>query len=271
MSSNIKVGFVQTNPEFGALEANLLQAKNLWGEHKANLLVLPELFSTGYQFQSLAEARNLSEPIPDGPTTRFLIDWARDAGITLVAGLAEGDGKILYNSAVIVGPQGFIGKFRKAHIFDSENNFFQPGDLPFTVFDAGFAKIGIMICFDWRFPETARTLALQGADIIAHPSNLVLPDCPQAMITRCLENRVYAVTSNRVGSEKRAPGEALKFIGQSQVVDPDGTVLVRASEDREEAHVVEIDLAKARNKQINGRNDLFADRREDLYRVGGKG
>jgi len=271
MSSNIKVGFVQTNPEFGALEANLLQAKNLWGEHKANLLVLPELFSTGYQFQSLAEARNLSEPIPDGPTTRFLIDWARDAGITLVAGLAERDGKILYNSAVIVGPQGFIGKFRKAHIFDSENNFFQPGDLPFTVFDAGFAKIGIMICFDWRFPETARTLALQGADIIAHPSNLVLPDCPQAMITRCLENRVYAVTSNRVGSEKRAPGEALKFIGQSQVVDPDGFILVRASQDQEEAHVVEINLAKARNKRINGRNDLFADRREDLYRTSGKG
>ncbi|MEE8260694.1 MAG: nitrilase-related carbon-nitrogen hydrolase, partial [Nitrospinaceae bacterium] len=174
-------------------------------------------------------------------------------------------------SAVIVGPQGFIGKFRKAHIFDSENNFFQPGDLPFTVFDAGFAKIGIMICFDWRFPETARTLALQGADIIAHPSNLVLPHCPQAMITRCLENRVYAATSNRVGTEKRAPGEPLKFIGQSQVVDPDGTVLVRASEDREEAHVVEIDLAKARNKRINGHNDLFADRREDLYRVGGKG
>ena len=91
------------------------------------------------------------------------------------------------------------------------------------------------------------------------------------MITRCLENRVYAVTSDRVGSENRAPGEALKFIGQSQVVDPDGTVLVRASEDREEAHVVEINLEKARNKRINGRNDLFADRREDLYRVSGKG
>jgi len=271
MSSNIKLGFLQTQPEFGAVNANLSQAKKLWGDRKADLLVLPELFSTGYQFQSLAEARNLSEPIPDGPTTLFLIDWARDSGITIVAGLAEQEGKTLYNSAVIVGPKGFIGKFRKAHIFDSENNFFQPGDLPFTVFDAGFAKIGIMICFDWRFPETARTLALQGADIIAHPSNLVLPHCPQAMITRCLENRVYVVTSDRVGTEKRAPGEALKFIGQSQVVDPDGTILVRASEDREEAHVVEIDLTKARNKRINGRNDLFADRREDLYRIDGKG
>ncbi|MDH3256732.1 MAG: acyltransferase [Nitrospinota bacterium] len=271
MNSMIKAGFVQSRPDFEAEDANLSHAKELWGNQKADLLVLPELFNTGYQFQSLAEARNLSEPIPDGPTTRFLTDWARDTGMTIVAGLAEREGETLYNSAVIVGPQGFIGKFRKAHIFDSENNFFQPGDLPFTVFDAGFAKIGIMICFDWRFPETARTLALQGADIIAHPSNLVLPDCPQAMITRCLENRVYAVTANRVGSEKRVPGNALKFIGQSQVVDPDGTVLVRASEDREEAHVVAIDLEKARNKRINGRNDLFADRREDLYRVGGKG
>ncbi len=271
MLSNIKVGFVQTNPEFGAMEANLSHAKKLWGERKADLLVLPELFNTGYQFKSLNEAQNLSESIPDGPTTRFLMDWGRDTGMVMVAGLAERDSETLYNSAVIVGPKGFIGKFRKAHIFDSENNFFQPGDLPFTVFDAGFAKIGIMICFDWRFPETARTLALQGADIIAHPANLVLPHCPQAMITRCLENRVYAVTSDRVGTEKRIPGESLKFIGQSQVVDPDGTVLVRASEDREEAHVVEIDLAKARNKRINGHNDLFADRREDLYRVGGKG
>jgi predicted amidohydrolase len=95
MSSNIKIGFLQTQPEFGAVEANLSLAKNLWGERKADLLVLPELFSTGYQFQSLAEARSLSETIPDGPTTRFLIDWSRDSGLTIVAGLAEQDGKTL--------------------------------------------------------------------------------------------------------------------------------------------------------------------------------
>ena len=271
MSSIIQAGFLQTHPEFGAVAANRTQAKNLWGERTANLLVLPELFNTGYQFRSLAEAQNLSEPIPDGPTTEFLIDWARASGMVIVAGLAEREGDTLYNSAVIVGPRGTIGKFRKAHIFDTETQFFQPGNLPFTVFDAGFAKIGIMICFDWRFPETARTLALQGADVIAHPANLVLPDCPQAMITRCLENRVFAVTADRVGTEQRLPEEPLKFIGQSQAVDPDGTVLVRASEDREEAQVVALDLDKARNKKINGHNDLFADRREDLYRIGGKG
>ena len=271
MSSLIQAGFLQTNPEFGAVAANRNRARHLWGDRKADLLVLPELFNTGYQFKSLDEAQGLSEPLPDGPTTRFLMDWARESGMTLVAGLAEQEGDALYNSAVIVGPRGFIGKFRKAHIFDTENNFFQPGNLPFTVFDTGFAKIGIMICFDWRFPETARTLALQGADLIAHPANLVLPHCPQAMITRCLENRVYAVTADRVGAEERISGELLNFIGQSQAVDPDGNVLVRASGDREEAHVVEVDLEKARDKMINGRNDLFADRREDLYRVGGKG
>ena len=125
MSSIIQVGFLQTQPEFGAIEENLNQTKKLWGERQADLLVLPELFNTGYQFQSLAEARNLSETIPDGPTTGFLVDWASQTGMTLVAGLAEREGKALYNSAVIVGPKGLIGKFRKAHIFDSENNFFE--------------------------------------------------------------------------------------------------------------------------------------------------
>ena len=122
-----------------------------------------------------------------------------------------------------------------------------------------------MICFDWRFPETARSLALLGADLIAHPSNLVLAHCPQAMITRCLENRVFAVTADRVGKEDRIEGEALKFMGKSQVVDPDGNILVRASETEEEIQIVEIDLEKARDKFISPHNHIFEDRREDLY------
>ena len=122
-----------------------------------------------------------------------------------------------------------------------------------------------MICFDWRFPETARTLALAGADLIAHPSNLVLPHCPQAMVTRCLENRVFAITADRTGVEERVHGHPLHFIGQSQVVDPDGNVLYRASKNDEEVRVVEIDINKARDKSINSKNDLFEDRRHDLY------
>jgi Predicted amidohydrolase len=111
----------------------------------------------------------------------------------------------------------------------TEKNCFEKGDLPLKVFNIGSARVGVMICFDWRFPETARTLALSGADLIAHPSNLVLPHCPQSIITRCLENRIFIVTANRVGTEKRTPNNSLNFIGQSQVVDPDGNILCRAS------------------------------------------
>jgi predicted amidohydrolase len=110
----------------------------------------------------------------------------------------------------------------------------------------------------------ARTLALMGADLIAHPSNLVLPHCPQAMITRCLENRIFAVTADRAGIENRT--ESLKFIGQSQIVDPDGNILVRASETEEEVQVVNINLEKAREKFLTPHNHIFNDRREDLYR-----
>jgi predicted amidohydrolase len=122
----------------------------------------------------------------------------------------------------------------------------------------------MMVCFDWIFPESARTLALLGADIICHPSNLVLPYCPDAMVTRCIENRVFAITANRVGSESRNK-ETLTFIGRSQVVDPKGKILHRASDKDEEANVVEIDPATARNKSLNRFNDLLKDRREKLY------
>ncbi len=262
----MKAGFVQNQPIFGETLANCQRVENLLGNASPDLLALPELFATGYQMTSIKEARALAEPVPGGPTTDFLISLSKSRRMTIVAGLAEQSGGALYNSAVVTGPDGYIGKFRKAHIFDSEKDIFAPGDLPFPVFDIGPARVGVMICFDWRFPESARTLMLSGADIIAHPANLVLPNCPQAMITRCLENRVYVVTADRVGVEERIPGQPLKFIGQSQAVDPDGQVLYRASTDKEEMKIVDIDVSKARDKTINQRNDILKDRREDLYR-----
>jgi len=122
-----------------------------------------------------------------------------------------------------------------------------------------------MICFDWFFPEAARCMALAGADILCHPANLVLPHAPNAMITRCLENRVFAVTADRVGSEERGNNERLTYIGSSQIVTPQGEVLVRASSDREEVRVVTIDPKEARRKTVNRYNHLFMDRRVDLY------
>ncbi len=121
-----------------------------------------------------------------------------------------------------------------------------------------------MVCFDWIYPESARTLALKGAQLIAHPSNLVLPHCPDAMVTRCLENRVFAATANRVGREDRG-GVDLTYIGKSEVVSPRGEILRRLGEDREEVAVEEVDLSLAKSKRINSHNDLFPDRRPQYY------
>tara|TARA_Y100001960_G_scaffold136087_1_gene144421 strand:- start:289 stop:1080 length:792 start_codon:yes stop_codon:yes gene_type:complete len=261
----MKVGFVQNCPEFGNVQANLDRVDKMLAGKEADLLVLPELFSTGYRFNNMDEAYQYGEPIPGGLTTNFLISQAKKINTYIFAGLVEVDREYVYNSSVIVGPGGFIGRYRKIHLFDTEKACFHAGSEPPPVFDLNGIKVGVMICFDWRFPEMARSLALKGAEIIAHPSNLVLPHCPQAMVTRCLENRIYAITADRVGNESRVPDEPLYFIGQSQVVDPDGNILIRASETAEEVQIIEIDLDKARTKFLNTKNDIFKDRRPDLY------
>jgi predicted amidohydrolase len=263
----MRVGFIQNNPVFGNVQENLSRVERLLPAHNADLFVLPELFATGYQFANKEEAYSLAEAVPEGATTRTLMALAKKTHTFIIAGLVEIDAGQVYNSAVIIGPGGYIGTYRKLHLFDTEKNCFAPGNLPLQVFDIAGAKVGVMICFDWRFPETARTLALMGADLIAHPSNLVLAHCPQAMITRCLENRVFAITADRVGTENRIQGESLHFIGQSQIVDPDGHVLVRASRTDEEVHVVEIDLSLARNKDLTPHNHLFEDRRTEDYHL----
>ena len=260
------VGFIQNNPVFGEIGYNLSKIEPLLSQHTVDLMVLPELFSTGYHFLNQKEALRLSEPIPEGTTTQTLIRICNKNQTSVIAGIAERYGNRSYNSAVIIGPNGYLGKYRKIHLFDTEKNCFEKGDLPLKVFNIGSARVGVMICFDWRFPETARSLALKGADIIAHPCNLVLPHCPQAMITRCLENRIFAITADRVGIENRLNGEPLSFMGQSQVVDPNGNILVRASMTNEEVHVVQLDLSLARDKSLNSRNHIFKDRRTNFYR-----
>ncbi|THJ21548.1 MAG: acyltransferase [Nitrospira sp. CG24E] len=262
----MRIGYFQFAPRFGEVSQNLDRVLETLAQAEADLVVLPELFASGYQFVSQQEAIELSESVPDGPTTQRLIDLARRRKMVIVAGLPERAGAACYNSAVIVGLSGFIGCYRKTHLFFEETLFFTPGDTGFQVWDIGPAKIGVMICFDWYYPEAARTLALKGADIICHPSNLILPNCPDSMPVRCLENRVFAVTANRTGSEARSGKDQLTFIGNSEVVAPRGTILHRAPRDQEELYIVEIDPADARNKALTPYNDLLRDRRESLYR-----
>jgi predicted amidohydrolase len=183
-----------------------------------------------------------------------------------VAGLAERDGETFYNTSVLVGPSGFIGTYRKVHLFCEEKRWFQPGNLGFPVWNIGTVRVGMMICFDWVFPEAARELALQGADVICHPVNLVLPFCQDAMITRSIENGVFSITANRVGSEARGGRDRLTFTGGSQVVGPRGELLFRLGSDVEAYQEIAIDPALARNKMITAQNHLLEDRRKDQYR-----
>ncbi|MBA4372685.1 MAG: acyltransferase [Thermodesulfovibrio sp.] len=263
----MKAAFIQTNPVFGNIESNTEHTASRIATVDADLIVLPELFSTGYQFISKEETMELSEEVPDGFTTQRLIALSQERGAYIVAGIAEREGDTCYNSAVLTGPEGFLGVYRKTHLFFEEKRWFAPGDTGFRVWKTPIGAIGIMICFDWFFPESARTLALMGAEIIAHPSNLVLPFCPDAMVTRCLENRVFAVTANRVGTEKRDGVNALTFIGRSEIVSPKGAILCRASGDKQESGVIDIDPSLARNKDLNPLNNLFTDRRPEFYKI----
>ena len=261
----MKAAFFQFNPLFGEKEQNINTVLEAAGNGDMDLLVLPEFFATGYQYTSHEEVAKLSETIPDGHTTNILSDFSREKGIYIVAGLPEISGDIFYNSAVLTGPEGFIGSYRKTHLFFEETIYFTPGDTGFKVWDTDIGRIGIMICFDWFFPESMRALALLGADVVAHPSNLVLPYCPDSMPVRCLENRVYAVTANRTGTESRKEDSSLTFIGNSVIVSPKGEILARAPEQKDSLMIVEFDPYIARNKTLNPYNDLLNDRRPNQY------
>ncbi|UCH82374.1 MAG: acyltransferase [Nitrospiraceae bacterium] len=259
------VGFYQLNPLFGDINANVEKVRDTVKNREMDLLVLPEFFATGYQFASIDEVADLSEEIPDGRTTRELLKLSHDKHMFVVAGLPEKDGDRYYNSAVLTGPDGFLGVYRKTHLFFEETLFFTRGDTGFKVWDIGICRLGIMICFDWFYPESMRALALKGADIIAHPSNLVLPFCPDAMPVRCLENMTYAITANRIGTELRHGKKPLTFIGKSEIVSPKGQILLRAPDDEEAVMITDLDPAEARDKMLNQYNNIINDRRPDMY------
>jgi len=265
----MKIGFYQFNPKFGKIEENVKKVESALYRGTArraptaDLIVLPECFNTGYLFLDKEEVARFAEEIPGGYTTQKLIKIAKSKKMFIVAGLAEKHGKKFYNSAVIVGPGGYIDTYRKIHLFNEEKLLFSPGNKPFKVYDIKKAKIGIMVCFDWYFPESARTLALRGAQIICQPANLVLPHCPNAMITRSLENRVFSITANRIGQDVRGE-KRLTYIGKSQILSPLGEKIVSAGEE-EVLKICEIDPSQADNKKILRHNDLFKDRRPKFY------
>ncbi|MFQ5707537.1 MAG: nitrilase-related carbon-nitrogen hydrolase [bacterium] len=260
----LKVGFYQFRPLFGRVEKNLAKVLKALGPAEADLIVLPELAFTGYYFKARSEAKALAEDPERSKTVENLVALCKDRDFYLVTGFAERKQDKVFNSALLIGPGGVVHTYRKLHLFNEEKNWFDPGDTPLEVQPVRGARIGMMICFDWIFPEVTRTLTIQGADIICHPSNLVLSYCQQTMLSRCLENNVFAVTANRFGADRRPHGE-LRFTGKSQIVAPKGELLHRAASQREELFVAEVDLSLARDKNITPLNQIIADRRPEFY------
>ncbi len=261
----MKLGFLQLKPQFGRIKDNVKTAKSMLETVEDATVVLPELFNTGYLFRDMSEVKELAESVTRGYTVPELKKVAKKQRLNLVFGMAESKNRKYYNSAIMITADGKVESYQKAHLFDREKLFFQPGQRNFIPQKVEGAKLGMMICFDWIFPEVTRTLALKGAHIICHPSNLVLPWCQSSMITRSVENRVFTVTANRIGVEKRG-NLSLSFTGKSQVVSPSGEVLVSAGERSETLKIVEIDVAEAEDKNVTPNNDLFQDRRVALYK-----
>lgn len=258
----MKIGYVQFAPLLGDLEATIEKLEPLIRQgESADLLVLPELCNSGYLFREYEEAWNSAEEIDRSAFIEFLTLKCRDLGMHIVSGFNEKDGNHLYNTAVLIGPRGFMGKYRKIHLFLNEKDYFRQGNTGLPLFQAGSCRIGMLVCFDWIFPEVWRILALKGADCICHPSNLVLPGLAQrAVPVHALTNRVFTVTANRVGTE----GD-LTFTGLSTISDPGGNVVLQAGGTGEEVGIVEIEPELARDKKATARNDLFEDRRPELY------
>ncbi len=261
----MKIGFLQFKPLFGQVESNLDKLSSMIEKAPDfDLLVLPELANSGYVFSSKDELLKASETIPDGLFVKKLSEITQSRNSVIVCGICERKEENFYNSSVLIGPDGFIGKYQKIHLFDREKLFFQPGNGPLKSFEVKGMKIGMLVCFDWIFPEATRVLALEGIDILAHSANLVLPYSQTAMLARSIENRIFTITSNRTGTEENG-GIELTFTGQSQITSPKMELLASAGVNTEEIRIVEIDIETARNKWLNERNNVLLDRRSTMY------
>lgn len=259
----MKTGFIQFSPALGKPEATLKKLGSLLDDAaEADLMVLPELCNSGYNFDDKSMAFALAESVSDSPFLRLLEAKARENDQYIVSGFHEKEGDLMYNSSVLVGPGGYLGIYRKLHLFWNEKDLFEPGNLGLPIFKLpNGITLGMLVCFDWMFPEVWRSLALQGAEIICHPSNLVLPGFAQKAIPiHALINRYFVVTANRIGTEKE-----LTFTGMSTMANPKGEVLFQAGPEEEKVYFTELPVDQAKDKWITPRNHALEDRRPECY------
>jgi predicted amidohydrolase len=272
--TSVRIGCAQLNPKVSDLEGNRWQATSAireLGVRENRIVVLPELMSSGYVFDSVEEARSCAEA-PDGPT---ISQWATDAeryGSVIVGGFAElGDDGDLYNSAAVVGPDGVLAVYRKTHLWDREKLWFTPGSEAPPVVQTPFGRIGVAVCYDLYFPELTRGLALAGVDVIVVPANL--PLFPRPKGERPVEialaqatahvNKVWVAVCDRPGGGSE---RGVDWTGASCIVDPDGWLAAGPVDDYGPGIIsADCDLGRARDKSWGERNDVREDLRPELY------
>ncbi|SER69707.1 nitrilase family protein [Natrinema salaciae] len=275
--ADARIVVAQTVPEFGAVEANRDRTVDAVRENAdADLVVLPELATTGYVFESTDELAAVAEP-RDGPTGRAWAAVAAETGTWIVGGFAEADDDAFYNSALVVSPDGVEGVYRKVHRWNEEKRWFAAGD-DVPVFETPFGRLGVQICNDLWFPEQTISQARAGADLVAVPTNWVPEPAGDdgtagderpagwtmgvhQTVAHANANRVFVACADRAGTER-----GTSFEGQSVIVDPNGVpVAGPAPRTGEHALAADCDLRRARRKALTDRDDALADRRPDVY------
>ena len=243
------------------MEHNTTEVERLTNKCKdSNLIILPELSDTGYNFFDKNHALAISKPIDKNPFVKMLLEQSKKLNSHIVTGICEKKGNKLYNSSLLISSKGIIGKYRKIHLFFNEKDIFEEGDGGLKIFEIDDYRLGMLICFDYLFPDIWRVVAQKGADIIAHPSNLVTYNAFKVVPALAIMNKVFIATTNRIGSDRN-----LTFAGKSFLCNPSGDIISEANPLNEEILFSEIDTSLSHNKMITERNHVFDDRRPDKY------
>ena len=259
----LKLAQIQFAPQLGALQNNLNKVEKLLSKATtADFIVLPELANSGYNFSDRQHALALASTVERSDYVEMLREISRRRNQYIVSGFHELDGHDLFNSSLFIAPNGEIGKYRKMHLFMNEKQIFAKGNLGLPVFQTDDFTMGMLICFDYLFPEVWRAMALKGAEFIAHPSNLVTYKAFKVVPAQAVINRFFIFTTNRIGSERD-----ISFSGRSFVVNPEGDVITEASADQEEILFTEFKPSLAHNKMITEKNHVLYDRFPEEYKA----
>ncbi|MFJ8265960.1 carbon-nitrogen hydrolase family protein [Peribacillus asahii] len=274
--NKIKVASVQIDPKFGEIQKNIKCVLNLIekaAQQGAKLIVFPECSLTGLGADSLEETKKISLP-RNGLWINQFIELVNQYDIYVAIGLIESVNDKIFNSLYLFGEGKILQIYSKAHLTNlGADRFVEKGTTPFIPVDTKIGKLGLMICYDSRFPEQARVLSLQGSQVLIHSTNLPITASDHVDLllpTRANENRVYLISAGRVGVEK-----GFHFLGRSTIYDLNGSILAQADNQTETIIYQTIDLSLAKEKDVvfpptpekpfKQVNSLFSSRRPELY------